>query len=204
MFATDFDSERASSVDDYKLTCIQFIEDISADYKDWVDRYNLPEEENTSRKRAIDEVVKNISEWIGHYGNTIKKIDIIKDAGINKMAEHTAGFPYEFNVYIEGQSDYTHASSGKIKLNVKAKPREERKIRLAYWYKEQFVQLLSSCNSSIDNNIDFEPKDVLDEYILLDASASKPTDIISVTIATEEVSEHGGERRGLTTLIRIK
>ena len=82
MFAADFESERANSIDDYKITCIQFIEDISSDYKDWVDRYNLSKEENTTRKKSIDKVVETTNEWIGKYGNTIKKIDIIKDDGI--------------------------------------------------------------------------------------------------------------------------
>jgi hypothetical protein len=206
MFGADFESERASSIDDYKITCIQFIEDISYDYKEWVDRYNLPEEENVSRKKSIDKVVETTNEWIGKYGNTIKKIDVIKDDGINKMAEFTAGFPFYFNIYVEDQSRYVHASLGQLQLNVKAKPREERKIRIAYWMKEQFVQLLSSCNVSVDKNqIDFQPKDTLDEYVVLDASSCKPTDIISITIAAEEVSENfGGEKRGLTTLIRIK
>jgi hypothetical protein len=206
MFGADFESERASSIDDYKITCIQFIEDISYDYKEWVDRYNLPEEENMARKKSIDKVVETTNEWIGKYGNTIKKIDIIKDDGINKMAEFTAGFPFDFNIYVGEQSRYAHASLGQLQLNVKAKPREERKIRIAYWMKEQFVQLLSSCNISVDKNqIDFQPKDALDEYVVLDASSCKPTDIISITIVAEEVSENfGGEKRGLTTLIRIK
>lgn len=206
MFGADFESERASSIDDYKITCIQFIEDISYDYKEWVDRYNLPEEENASRKKSIDKVVETTNEWIGKYGNTIKKIDVIKDDGINKMAEFTAGFPFDFNIYVGEQSRYVHASMGQIRLNVKAKPREERKIWIAYWMKEQFVQLLSSCNVSVDKNqIDFQPKDTLDEYVVLNPSSCKPTDIISITIAVEEVSENfGGEKRGLTTLIRIK
>ncbi|MGH9877358.1 MAG: hypothetical protein ACRD5H_06950, partial [Nitrososphaerales archaeon] len=58
MFATDFGSERATSIDDYKITCIQFIDDLSDDYKDWVDRYRLPEEERKFRRNSIEEVVK--------------------------------------------------------------------------------------------------------------------------------------------------
>ncbi|MBE44457.1 MAG: hypothetical protein CMO16_04680 [Thaumarchaeota archaeon] len=206
MFAADFESERANSIDDYKITCIQFIEDISSDYKDWVDRYNLSKEENTTRKKSIDKVVETTNEWIGKYGNTIKKIDIIKDDGINKMAEFTAGFPFNFDIFIEDQSRYVFTPAGKIKLNVKAKPRDKRKIRITYWIKEQFVQLLSSCLASVDiDQIDFRPKDVLDECIMLDISSCKTTEIISITITAEEVSDNfGGDKRGLTTLIRIK
>jgi hypothetical protein len=206
MFGADFESERASSVDDYKLTCMQFIEDISLDYKDWVDRYNLPADENNERKKAIDNVVQTTNEWIGRYGNTIKKIDIIKDAGINKMAEFTAGFPFEFSVYVDEQSRYVHASAGQIRLKVKAKPRTDRKIRITYWTKDEFVQLLSSCKAFVDlSQVDANPKDALEDNVVLDASACKATDIISITIAVEEVSESfGGEKRGLTTLIRIE
>ncbi|MEM2759763.1 MAG: hypothetical protein QXU32_07800 [Nitrososphaerales archaeon] len=204
MFGADFESERANSIDDYKLTCIQFIEDISSDYKDWVDRYKLPEHESKARKNSIDYVVKTTSEWIAWYGNTIRKIDIIKDDGINKMAEFTAGYPFEFNVYVEGQSRYVQAPP-MIRLDISAKPREQRNIRISYWTREQFVQLLSSCKVSVNvEQIDLLPKHMLDQCIILDACLCKAGDVISVTIAVEEVSEFGTEKRGLTTIIRIK
>ncbi|MFQ5941806.1 MAG: hypothetical protein ACE5KA_08945 [Nitrososphaerales archaeon] len=206
MFGADFESERASSVDDYKITCIRFIEDISLDYKDWVDRYKLPEEESVSRKNSIDKVVETTNEWIGKYGSSIKKIDIIKDDGISKMGEFTAGFPFEFMIYVEGQSRYVQVSSGQIKVHIKAKPREDRKIRISHYSKEQFAQLLASSDISVDaSKIDFQPKDILDEHVVLDASSCKPTEIISITLTAEEVSDNvSGEKRGLSTLIRIK
>jgi hypothetical protein len=43
MFASDAGSERATSIEDYQNTCTEFITDISRDYKDWVDRYQLGE-----------------------------------------------------------------------------------------------------------------------------------------------------------------
>ena len=206
MLGANFESERASSIDDYKITCIQFIEDISSDYKDWVDRHNLPEEENISRKHSIDKVVETTNEWIGQYGNTIKKIDIIKDDGINKMAEATAGCPFHFNICIEDQSRYVHSPGGRILLNVKAEPRKDQKIRIAYYAKDQFVQILSSGNVIVDTNqIDFQPRDILDENIILEASSCRSTDIISITVTVEEVSNNFGvEKRGFNTLIRIK
>ena len=42
---SDESSERASSVEDYKVTCMEFIKDISSDYLEWVDYYKLPPEE---------------------------------------------------------------------------------------------------------------------------------------------------------------
>ena len=206
MFATDFGSERATSIDDYKITCIQFIDDLSDDYEAWVDRYRLPEEERKFRKNAIQEVVKTTNEWIGKFGNSIKKIDVIKDDGINKMAEFTAGYPFEFIINVEGQSRYVHHEQGQIKLNIKAKARENRQVKISRYSKEWFVQILSSANVSVNENlVNFVPKEVLDDFVILDASACKPSDIISITITVEEVSDNVQvEKRGLSTIFRIK
>jgi len=42
----DENQERAPNVDSYRITCIDFIKDISHDYLAWVDRYELPEDED--------------------------------------------------------------------------------------------------------------------------------------------------------------
>jgi len=206
MFGADFDSERATSIDDYKITCIQFIEDISDDYKDWVDRYRLPEEERKFRRNAIDEVVKTTNEWIGKFGDSIKKIDIIKDDGINKMAEFTAGYPFEFMINVDEQTRYVHHQQGQIKLNIKAKAGESRLVKISYYSKEQFAQILSSAKVSVNESlVNFNPKEVLDDFVILDASACAPSDIISITITAEELSDNVQvEKRGLSTLFRIK
>lgn len=206
MFSTDYGSERATSIDDYKITCIQFIEDISADYKGWVDRYRLAEEERKFRRSGIDEVVKTTNEWIGKFGDNIKKIDIMKDDGINKMAEFTAGYPFEFMVNVDDQSRYVHHEQGQIRLHVKAKARENRQVKISHYSKDQFVQILSSAKVSVDENlVNFTPKEVLDEFVILDASTCKSSDIISITITAEEVSDTVQvEKRGLTTIFRIK
>jgi len=206
VFGANFESEGATTVDDYKITCIQFIAEISSAYKDWVDRYNLPEEERNFRKGAIDQVVETTNEWIGKFGDSTRKIDIIKDDGVNKMAEFTAGYPFDFRIIVENQFRYVHHPAGQIKLNVKAKPRENRQVKISNYSKTQFAQILSSANVSVnENQINFQAKDGLDDFIILDASACKPSDIISITITVEEFSDNlGVEKRGLTTLIRIK
>ena len=51
---TDESSERANSVDDYKVTCISFIDDISKDYLAWVDRYQLPPDEDKKTRERIE------------------------------------------------------------------------------------------------------------------------------------------------------
>lgn len=206
MFGRDYDSERAASVDDYKLTCIRFIEDISRDYKDWVDRYRLPEQESMGRKGSIDSVARTTSEWIAKFGDTIKKIDIIKDDGINKMAELTAGYTFEFTVTVGDQSRYVHHERGQIGLQVKGRAREDRGVRICPYSRDQFVQILSSAPASVDRSkVNLEAGEVLDEVVILDTLACKPSDVVSITICMEEVS--GGvsvERRGLTTLLRLR
>src|SRR5205085_9858259 len=101
MFATDNGSDRATSIEDYQNTCVEFITDISKDYKDWVDRYQLIEEENNSRKTSIDNIVKTTNNWILKYASTIKKVDIVMNDGISKMAVITAGYSFNFEVIVK-------------------------------------------------------------------------------------------------------
>ncbi|MGH9934396.1 MAG: hypothetical protein ACRD3Z_04685, partial [Nitrososphaerales archaeon] len=79
-------------------------------------------------------------------------------------------------------------------------------VKISRYSKEQFVQLLSSANVSVNESlVNFAPKEVLDDFVMLDASGCKQSDIISITIAAEEVSDNVQvEKRGLTTLFRIK
>ncbi|MGI0004058.1 MAG: hypothetical protein ACREAX_02045, partial [Candidatus Nitrosotenuis sp.] len=87
---TDESSERANSVDDYKVTCIGFIEDISKDYLAWVDRYQLPQDEDKKRRERIASVIQRTNEWIAKVSQTIKGVDVAMNDGIQKMAESTA------------------------------------------------------------------------------------------------------------------
>jgi len=38
-------------------------------------------------------IVRTTNEWIYRYSDTIKKIDIVMNHDINKLAENTAGYP---------------------------------------------------------------------------------------------------------------
>ena len=64
MFAADTGSERATSVEDYQNTCTEFIVDISRDYMEWVDRYQLGEQETARRKSVINNIVKTTNDWM--------------------------------------------------------------------------------------------------------------------------------------------
>jgi hypothetical protein len=90
-------------------------------------------------------------------------------------------------------------------LNVKAKGMEGRKVRISPYNREQFVQIFSSANVHVDErSVDMNAKYILDDIIMLDASTCKPSDIVSITITVEELSEYEVEKRGLSTLIRIE
>lgn len=205
MFATDSSSERATSIEDYQNTCMEFIIDISRDYKDWVDRYQLSNNEFTKRKKSIDSVVKTTNEWIQNYCDTIKKVDIVMNDGINKMAENTAGYPFEFEVYVNTEKRYVKHSIGTIPLRVNAIPQEGRMIRVGNYSKSELFLVASS--SPISYTVSKESMntvDILDDYITLDASKCERGNIISITIIVEEIKDdYVSESRGYSTVIMI-
>ena len=55
---TGDDSERTDNVTDYKRTCIDFIEDISGSYLEWVDYYKVPEDEDKKRRCDISAIIE--------------------------------------------------------------------------------------------------------------------------------------------------
>ena len=131
MFATDSSSERASSIEDYQNTCAEFITDISRDYMDWIERYRLGEQETTGRKAAVSNIVETTNDWIMKYGTSIKKVDVIMNDGVNKMAENTAGYPFQFDIFVNKSSRYTIHPVGEVRMNIRATPRPGRLA--AYW-----------------------------------------------------------------------
>lgn len=205
MFTPDPGSERASSVEDYQNTCSEFIVDISSDYKDWVDRYHLGEEETKSRKATIDDIVQSTNKWIYRYSDNIKKIDIVMNDGINKMAENTAGYPFNFQVSVNNMRRYTMHSLGPVKLNVKATPREARLARIGNYNKDQLLLISSSSPVNFNfSNESLKAADILDDYFVIDASQCQRLDLISVTVIVEEVDQdYASERRGYSTLILL-
>jgi hypothetical protein len=206
MFSANSDSDRASSVEDYQKTCAEFIEDISKDYMDWVDRYDLDDKESSSRKEHIRNIVQVTNEWIYKFCDTIKKVDIVMNDGINKMAESTAGYPFKFLVSVNNMQRYTFNPVGEVKLNVQAIPREGRLARIANYQKDRLLQI-ASC-SPVEFAVSKESlkgADILDDYVVIDASGCQSNDLVSVTVIAEEVEqEHAFERRGFSTLILLK
>lgn len=205
MFATDSSSERATSIEDYQNTCTEFIIDISRDYKDWVDRYQLSKEETNKRKESIDNVVATTNNWIRNYCDTIKKVDVVMNDGINKMAEFTAGYPFQFEVSVNSEKRYAKHNQGVIALRVNAVPQEGRTIRLGRYNKSDLFLIASS--SPVFPKVSEESMkavDILDDYVTLDASTCDKGSIISITMIVEEVRDgYVSESRGYSTIIQI-
>lgn len=205
MFATDSSSERATSIEDYQYTCTEFITDISRDYKDWVDSYQLSNEESSKRKESIDNVVTITNNWIRNFCNTIKKVDIVMNDGINKMAENTAGYPFHFEVSVNSVKRYAKHNQGTVALRVNAIPQEGRMVRLGKYSKNELFLISSS--SPVSPTVSEESMntvDILDDYITIDASSCEKGSIVSITIIVEEVrDDYVSESRGYSTVIMI-
>lgn len=203
MFASDRDSERATSIEDYQNTCTEFIQDISKDYRDWIEKYQLPKDERDQRNKEIDGIVRKTNDWIFKFGNTIKKIDIIMNDGINKMAETTAGYPFQIDVSSSSQKRYIIHEKKSIKLNLRSFPRQQRQVRVCNYDKDN-IFLLSSSNK-IDvkySKTSFDPSDLLDEFIVINPNQFDNGEVISITIKVEELeNEVVKESRGYTTLL---
>lgn len=205
MFAADTGSERATSIEDYQNTCTEFIIDISRDYMDWVDRYQLGDQETAKRKAVISGIVKTTNDWIVKYGNTIKKIDIAMNDGVNKMAESTAGYPFEYDIFVNSMSRYVTHPVGEVRINVKATPRPGRLARIGSYQKDQL--LLVSASSPVNFSLSKESMkgaDILDDYIIIDARNCQKHDLISLTAVAEEVEgDYVTESRGYSTIILL-
>jgi len=201
----DRESEMAASIQDYQNTCSDFISDISKDYKDWVDRYQLSLEESAERKGGIESVMQTTSDWIFEYGNTIKKIDIIMNDGISKMAECTAGYPFKYEIFVGSAQRYIKHPLRKVTLEVNAIPRQGRMIRMGNYQKDQ-VFLINSENEIDFNfsNESFAGGDILRDKVVLDTARCKKDDLLSITMMVEEIQDsYVTEKRGYTTLVLL-
>lgn len=206
MFAADSSSERATSIQDYQTTCADFISDISKDYADWVDRYNLGPAETERRKSTIKSIVTKTNEWIFNYADSIKKVDIVMNDGVNKMAENTAGYPFAFDILVSGSNRYViHPLRSQVQLRLMALPRNHRKVRIGKYQKDQTILLSSS--SAVKYVLSAESEkggDMLDDIMVLDTSRCNRNDLISITVVAEEFEvEHVTESRGLSTLLLL-
>ena len=201
----DENSERAPNVDSYRITCIDFVKDISHDYLDWVDRYKLPEEEDKKRRTEIASIIERTNDWIAKIPQTFKAVDVVMNDGIQKMAEATAGKPIQIGVFVNKKSGYTLANPGIIDVNVKAAGKENNKTKIGLHTKDQRFRIESTSNVFFDeSSISEEEYDLLDINLKLNAEECKQRDVISFTVIVSEMKD-GMEidRRGASTVIHI-
>lgn len=202
----DEGSERTDNVDDYKVTCMQFIKDISNDYLAWVDYYKLLPEEDKRRRDRIFATVERTNEWIAKVATTIKGVDVVMNDGIQKMAESTAGYPFQIGVFVNNTSGYSMAKPGIIDITVKSVGREGRKVKIG-WHQKDKRFLISSTGKNViideENVIDVE-SDFLDLRLKMNAAGCQQRDLISfTTIVSEIMDDQEVESRGMTTIIHI-
>lgn len=201
----DAPEEKADSVQDYKITCMSFIEEISADYKAWVDYYKLPEEEDSKRRSEIDSVISRTNRWIAKVAQSIKGVDVIMNDGIQKMAEATAGRPFQIGVFVNGTAGYTSAAPGTVDVRVRAAGRDGRKTSLGFHFQDNRFRIESTCGARMGESIPGDEYGAMDIRLVLYAEEAKPGDVASFTVTVCEM-DNGTEtdRRGLTTIVHFR
>ena len=201
----DDSSERANSVEDYKVTCIEFIKDISGSYLVWVDYYKLPEDEDKKRRSEISGIIEKTNNWIAKVAQTIKAVDVVMNDGIQKMAESTAGKPFQIGIFINKKSGYTSTKPGIVDVNIKASGRDGNKTKIGIHSKDQRFRIESTGKAFFDEtNIPEQEYDLMDINLKLNLVDCKQRDVISFTVIVSEMKD-GVEfdRRGATTIVHV-
>ncbi len=202
---TDDASLRTDNVDEYRRTCIDFIEDISHNYEEWVDYYKLPEDEDKRRREGIRATITRTNEWIAKVAQSIKAVDIVMNDGIQKMAESTAGKPLEIGVFINHKSSFTETKPGIIDVIVKASGRKGRKTKLGFHFKDDRFRIESTCEAYFDEtDLPTEELEMMDIHLKLHAENAKQRDVISFTVTVCDVeNDVEFDRRGVTTIVHL-
>jgi len=197
-------SERASSLEDYKVTCIRFVRDISADYLAWVDRYALPAGEDALRREGITSVVGRADEWISRVARSIRGVDVVMNDAIQKMAEATAGRPFPIEVTVGGVPAYARARPGAVEVRLRAGGRGGRAAALGRHSRDERFRLESTFPASLSEGGLAGSPDASDLALRLDASRASHDDVVSFTVVVQE-TEAGEEtdRRGVSTIVHI-
>ena len=206
---TGDESERTDNVQDYKRTCIDFIEDISGSYLEWVDFYSqrneINKDEDTKRRNEIAAIIEKTNTWLAKVPTSIKAVDVVMNDGIQKMAEATAGKPFQIGVFVNKKSEYTMSNPGIIDVHVKSVGRDGRKTKLGTHQQTERFRIESTGKVFFDEtNIPEQEFDELDIHLKLDASKCVQRDVISFTVVISEMKD-GNEydRRGLSTIVHI-
>ena len=137
--------------------------------------------------------------------NGLQKLPRPLNDGIQKMAESTAGKPFQIGVFVNGTSSYTMTKPGVINVNVKAAGREGRKTKLGFHFKNDRFRIESTCDAYLDeSNLPKEEFDLMDINLKIHAEKAKQRDVISFTVTVSETENDVEiDRRGLSTIIHI-
>ena len=125
--------------------------------------------------------------------------------GIQKMAEATAGKPFQIGVFVNQKSSYTMAKPGIIDVNVKATGREGRKTKLGFHFKDDRFRIESTGKAFLDEtSLPLEEFDLMDIHLKLDATECKQRDVISFTVTVHEMKDgQEFDKRGVSTIVHI-
>ena len=125
--------------------------------------------------------------------------------GINKMAEHTAGYPFDYKITVGSAKRYVKQKVQNITLTVNAVPREGRMIRLGNYQKGQVFLISSERDVKYAvSKESFVGVDILNDMVVLEPTPCESGDLISTTVVVEEIqNSFVTEKRGYTTLILL-
>ena len=206
---TGDDSERTDNVTDYKRTCIDFIEDISGSYLEWIDLYSnrneIDKDEDKKRRNEISAIIEKTNTWLAKVPTSIKAVDVVMNDGIQKMAEATAGKPFQIGVFVNKKSEYTMAKPGIIDVHVKSVGRDGRKTKLGFHHQSQRFRIETTGKAFFDETkVPENEFDMMDINLKLNVSECSQRDVISFTVIVSEMKD-GVEydRRGLSTIVHI-
>jgi len=129
----------------------------------------------------------------------------VMNDGIQKMAEATAGKPFQIGVFVNQKSDYTMAKPGIINVNVKASGKEGIKTKLGFHHQSERFRIETTGKAFFDEtNMPEDEFDLMDINLKLNAQECKQRDVISFTIIVSEMKDGiEFDRRGLSTVIHI-
>ena len=206
---TGDESERTDNVTDYKRTCIDFIEDISGSYLEWIDLYSnrneIDKDEDKKRRNEISAIIEKTNTWLAKVPTSIKAVDVVMNDGIQKMAEATAGKPFQIGVFVNKKSEYTMAKPGIIDVHVKSVGRDGRKTKLGFHHQSQRFRIETTGKAFFDETkVPENEFDTMDINLQLNTSECSQRDVISFTVIVSEMKD-GVEydRRGLSTIVHI-
>jgi hypothetical protein len=125
--------------------------------------------------------------------------------GIQKMAESTAGKPFQIGVFVNGASSYTMTKPGIIDVNVKASGRKERKTKLGFHFKSDRFRIESTCDAYLEEaNLPDQEFELMDINLKLHLENAKQRDVVSFTVTVSEMENDVEiDRRGLTTIVHV-